>query len=383
MKVDSIKVSMVSGVLGIVLLIASLLIGTIGLGLGALCTIVALGTFIRWVIKDGGDEAMFFAGAGIIVVAIIAGGAITWGSIEVVSSGDEGVIVSSPLGNNGEQLDEGWHVNPIYLLSKVETIRYNTQTSEYIGGTDSSAIDNDGCIMVLSSDALYVYIDMSISYNLNKDTVGKLRTEFGSDWKMQLIHQNVRSIPRNVALQYKALDLATDDTSRTEFQNKIVAQLTDKIESDSHGYVKVSNVAIREVRFADSLISKINEKMNAQQDQERAVIEQETEKIRADTEKQVAIVQAQKELELAEKQLEIETANMEVAKKKAEAEAAVKKTEAEAEAYAIQKKAEAEAEAYQMLINEFGSVDKYNQYILYQNTTTTIVPSGSTPIIGV
>lgn len=370
------RISIICAILAIVSFLASMIVGLVGLALGFVFAIVGLVTAIKYVCMEDNIFVLILA-----IISLICGGVVTVGSIETVSSGEEGVVVSSPLGHNGEVLSEGWHVNPIFCLSKVETIRYNTQTSEYIGGTDSSAVDNDGCIMVLSSDALYVYIDMSISYSLDKEKVGKLRTEYGSDWKMQLIHQNVRSIPRNVALQYKALDLATDDTSRTEFQNKIVTQLTDKIESDSNGYIKVSNVAIREVRFADTLIGKINEKMNAQQDLERAEIEKQTASVKAESEKQVAIVNAQKQLELAQKQLEIEKANVEVEKTKAEAQAQAITIKAEAEAQATKIKAEAEADRYNLIITEFGSVDAYNDYVKNQNTSWGIVPSGSSTIV--
>lgn len=370
-------ISAVSGVLAIICIIASLFVGIVSFALGVIFAIVCTVFAIKHSFERETLSLLLF----LALASLIGCGAVAALSVESVSSGEEGVIVSSPLGHNGDILEEGWHFDPIYALSKIEDIRYNTQTSEYIGGTNYNDVDNDGCIMVLSSDALYVYIDMSISYNLDKSTVGKLRTEFGSDWKMQLIHQNVRSIPRNVALQYKALDLATDDTSRTEFQNKIVSQLTSKIESDSKGYINVSNVAIREVRFANTLIDKINEKMNAQQDLERAEIEKQTASVKAESEKQVAIVNAQKQLELAQKQLEIEKANVEVEKTKAEAEAQAIKIKAEADAQATKMKAEAEADRFNQIITEFGSVEAYNEFVKNQNTSWGIVPNSSTIIV--
>lgn len=328
----------------------------------------------KWV---GHSHLMVF----IIVLVIIVFGAIAIASIHKVDAGEEDVVVSSPNGQVGNSYDAGLYFDPSFILSSFDTVRYNTQTSEYIGGTDSEAIDNDGCIMILSSDALYVYIDMSVTYSIDKSHVSDLRIEFGNDWKVQLIHQNVRSIPRELALNYRALDLATDNDARSEFQVSIIEKLTEKIQSDSKGYIKVSNIAIREVRFANELISKINEKMNAQQDLERAGIEKQTASVRAESEKQVAIVNAQKQLELAQRQLEIEQANLEVAKTKAQAEAQAITIKAQADADATRLKAEAEADRYNLIITEFGSVEAYNEFIKNQNTNWGIVPSGSSTIV--
>ena len=363
----------------VVLVISSIFLGAIPF-IGGVACFIAGAVFSVLNLKRYDDDVNIIIIVSLVAALIVISGCALM-STHKVDAGTEDVIVSSPAGNIGATYEPGWYFDPSFILSNFDSIRVNTQTSEYIGGTNADAVDNDGCIMILSSDALYVYIDMSVSYNVNKSSASDLRLDFGNDWKTQLIHQNVRSIPREIALKYRALDLATDNDARSAFQTEIVQKLADKIETDSKGYVHVSNIAIREVRFADELISKINEKMNAQQDLERATIEKQTASVRAESEKQVAIIEAQKQLELAQKQLEIEQANVEVEKTKAQAQAQAVIIKANAEAEAIRAKAQADADMYNLIIAEFGDVEAYNNYIKYQNTTWGIVPDGSSTIV--
>ena len=378
-KIPFSTLAVVCIVASIALALSSIFLGVIPFIAGIACLVAGIVFTVLTPRNSYGDPNI--ALIILVVASLLVIGGCTLSSMHKVDAGTEDVIISSPAGNIGATYEPGWYFDPSFILSNFDSIRVNTQTSEYIGGTDASAVDNDGCIMILSSDALYVYIDMSVSYNVNKSSASDLRLDFGNDWKTQLIHQNVRSIPREIALKYRALDLATDNDARSEFQTEIVQKLADKIEEDSKGYIHVSNIAIREVRFADELISKINEKMNAQQDLERATIEKQTASVRAESEKQVAIIEAQKQLELAQKQLEIEQANVEVEKTKAQAQAQAVIIKANAEAEAIRAKAQADADMYNLIIAEFGDVEAYNNYIKYQNTTWGIVPDGSSTIV--
>ena len=90
-------------------------------------------------------------------VALIAVLIICVGSIVTVDAGEKGVVVNSPAGNLGEVIDEGWHYDTKYMVSSIETIRFNTQTVEYVGSDDS--YDTIGGITVLTSDNLTVDMD--------------------------------------------------------------------------------------------------------------------------------------------------------------------------------------------------------------------------------
>ena len=319
-------------VLAIVCIVISAFVGIIAFAIGMV--LIVLSAICLYKAYTTEDDCVFPMIA--IFVAILGAGVLSVFSIENVDAGEVGIVTSSPMGV-GQSVDEGWHFDPKFALSNIEHIRYNTQTTEYVGGTDSSSDDTNGCVMVISKDAMYVYIDMSVTYSIPSSYVSDLRMQYGSDWKSTLLDQNVRSIPRLEGTQYNALDLIGE--KRSEFESEVKNKLIEKIES--YGIV-VSDVNIREYRIPDSLQEAVEKKMAAEQDKDRAEIEKQTAITNAEAKKEVALIEAETKLLSAEK----------------------------------------EAQAMKELISGFGTVDKYNQYLYIQaltdpdsNITYVIVPS--------
>ena len=195
-------------VLAIVCIVISAFVGIIAFAIGMVLIVLSAICLCKAYTTE--DDCVFPMIA--IFVAILGAGVLSVFSIENVDAGEVGVVTSSPMGV-GQSVDEGWHFDPKFALSNIEHIRYNTQTTEYVGGTDSSSDDTNGCVMVISKDAMYVYIDMSVTYSIPSSYVSDLRMQYGSDWKSTLLDQNVRSIPRLEGTQYNALDLIGEKRS--------------------------------------------------------------------------------------------------------------------------------------------------------------------------
>lgn len=331
-KISNGGLGTIFAILAIVCIIVSAFVGIIAFAIGmALIVLSAICLYRAYTIED---DCVFPMIA--IIIALLGAGVLSVFSIENVDAGEVGVVTSSPMGV-GQSVDEGWHFDPKFALSNIEHIRYNTQTTEYVGGTDSSSDDTNGCVMVISKDAMYVYIDMSVTYSIPSSYVSDLRMQYGSDWKSTLLDQNVRSIPRLEGTQYNALDLIGE--KRSEFESEVKNKLIEKIES--YGIV-VSDVNIREYRIPDSLQEAVEKKMAAEQDKDRAEIEKQTAITNAEAKKEVALIEAETKLLSAEK----------------------------------------EAQAMKELISGFGTVDRYNQYLYIQaltdpdsNITYVVVPS--------
>ena len=325
-------------VIAIVCIVISAFVGIIAFAIGIV--LIVLSAICLYKAYTTEDDCVFPMIA--IFIAILGAGVLSVFSIENVDAGEVGIVTSSPMGV-GQSVDEGWHFDPKFALSNIEHIRYNTQTTEYVGGTDSSSDDTNGCVMVISKDAMYVYIDMSVTYSIPSSYVSDLRMQYGSDWKSTLLDQNVRSIPRLEGTQYNALDLIGE--KRSEFESEVKNKLIDKIES--YGIV-VSDVNIREYRIPDSLQEAVEKKMAAEQDKDRAEIEKQTAITNAEAKKEVALIEAETKLLSAEK----------------------------------------EAQAMKELISGFGTVDRYNQYLYIQaltdpnsNITYVVVPSDNGGLI--
>ena len=250
-------------VVGLAMVVASLFAGVALFLIGTVVCIAMAGIKISRISKDES-----YAGVGMLVFTLIVVAIICFGGVVKIDAGDRGVIVNSPNGDIGEVIDEGWHFNPQYMLCVIEEIRINTQTTEYVG-SDSSE-DTVGGITVLTSDNLTINMDMAVTYHIPADYVSHLRMNYGSDWKLTILHQEVRSVPRLVCVQFSALEIIGE--SRESVEEAIKSGLSMSIENKG---IIVDNIVIREFRIPTALTEAIELKLTAQQNLDRAKIDLE------------------------------------------------------------------------------------------------------------
>jgi regulator of protease activity HflC (stomatin/prohibitin superfamily) len=129
---------------------------------------------------------LLFVSLGIILWLLIA-------SFVVVPAGHKGVVVTGPFGPDRNEINEGWSWNPVYAVSDIEVIRYNTQTR------DMTASQGSG-LTVRSSDNLDIAMDVSLIFRLPSDKVADVRIERGSYY--DLVDRFMRNTPRNVASNF-------------------------------------------------------------------------------------------------------------------------------------------------------------------------------------
>lgn len=252
--------------LGIVLIGLSVRMSKVFFVFGALLMFVGGGIMIYKAFK-GGDGAPAVTGGAMIFISVIAVAALAFGSIVTVDTGERGVIVNSPDSDMiGSVIDEGWNFDTTYLMCNIETIRINSQTIEYVGSDNSE--DTVGGITVLTSDNLTVDMDLAVTFHIPAEYVGKMRMSYGPDWKITMLHQEVRSIPRLVCAQYTALEIVGAD--REYVEQAIKSRLSESIEQRG---IVVDNVVIRELRIPNVLTDAIQQKLAAQQMLEKAQID--------------------------------------------------------------------------------------------------------------
>ncbi len=264
-------------VVGIVALASMFFVGMVALIVSAVCFGLAffLGIANR---RDERGFLLMIISVVLIIILLVS----TMMSLVSVSAGNVAIITNSPDSELiGTTMSEGWHFNPIYALSSVEIIRYNTQTAEFVGN-DYSADDDTGSIQVLSKDNLAIVLDFSITYNIPRDNVSHIRLTYGSDFSDTIIKQVARSVPRDVCANYNATDIIGDDRSLVE--QTIKTRVTQGIEQ--YG-VDVIEVKLREIRPPSTLMNAIEEKKVAEQavitaeyNKQRITIEAEAEKTR-------------------------------------------------------------------------------------------------------
>jgi regulator of protease activity HflC (stomatin/prohibitin superfamily) len=242
----------------------------------------------------GKRERTLIAIGGIGMVALLM---ITSVSVVTIDAGEVGVVTNSASGDlKGSVLTNGWHFDPRYATSSIDTIRYNTQISEYIGKDRMD--DIDGSVMVMSKDQMYIYIDLSISYNITESEAANLRFTYGPDWKVIIVHQVARSVPRAICAEYDALNIVGID--RPAIELAIMNKITDDIETKGGKAtgLNVVDVKIREMRIPEGLQAAVEQKLIANQLLEKAQIDLERIKVEAEAEAQKRIIEATADAEV-------------------------------------------------------------------------------------
>jgi len=143
----------------------------------------------------------------IIIIILVLSVLMVW-SLQVVPAGHKKVVVSAPNPDwIGKVIDEGWNFNLYYIACSIETVRYNKQTVAFTNLEVEEGLDIHGPVNVRTMDNLEVYVDFSITYHINAEDVGDLRVKYG-DYKQTILVQVARSVPRDVASQFNALEMA-------------------------------------------------------------------------------------------------------------------------------------------------------------------------------
>jgi regulator of protease activity HflC (stomatin/prohibitin superfamily) len=179
-------------------------------------------------------------------------------STKVIPAGYKGVVFNSPTGPANEEINEGWQFNFEYLLADVIYVEYRTQTINFVGNDQGS--DHSGSISVSSKDNIMIYMDFSIMYHIQEDMVSDLVIENGQNYQARIIQPIARSIPRDIAAHYNAMDIR--GAMRGEVERAISENITISL---ARKYIIVENFAMRDIRLPAQLETAIENKKVAEQ----------------------------------------------------------------------------------------------------------------------
>jgi len=190
-----------------------------------------------------------------------------------VTSIDAGAVgVIDTFGRvSDEVLQPGLHLkNP---FSNV--ILMSTRTEEY---TMSRAFEEgshpgDDSIEALTADGLTINLDVTVLYRLDGVQAPKIYQDLGLTYEEKLIRPQIRSKIREVASQFKVVDIYSD--KRAEVQQAIFDQLKTALEGRG---IILEDVLLRDVVLPDSLKDSIALKLSAQQEAEQLNFEIEKSK---------------------------------------------------------------------------------------------------------
>ncbi|MBM4250250.1 MAG: hypothetical protein FJ149_12700 [Euryarchaeota archaeon] len=193
-----------------------------------------------------------------LVLIIFAVLGIVLDMLEVIPAGHKGVIITSPGGPSDIEINEGYQFDTRYIWADVVVVEYRTQTVHFIG--QDYADDEKGSVQIITNDSMPIFLDLSVIYHIQEDRVADLVLENGVDYQHRIIYPYVRSIARDVASRYQALDIIGEKRSAVEttIQQNIITKLAEK-------YIIVEGVPMRDVRIPANLESAIINKKVAEQ----------------------------------------------------------------------------------------------------------------------
>lgn len=261
---------------------------------------------------------------GIVLAAILVIGAVALiGCTVRIPAGYVGIVYDMNGGVSDEVLTQGWK-----LVSPTKKVTTYTVGLEQSGLTAEATQDSakDESFNIPTSDGKTVNVSLEFSYYFDSeriaDTFKTFKGQSGESIKTTFIKPKIKAWSQEVSANYPVADIFGDQ--RTAINAELDTHLKKKF--DQYGII-IDTVNFTDIRVDEETAAAIQQKVNAQQEQELARIQAETAKVQAQKEKEVAMIAAQKEKEVAS----------------VNAERQIIAAQAQADALMIQAKAEADA----------------------------------------
>lgn len=159
------------------------------------------------------------------------------------------------------EYNEGIHVK----LPWVSVDRFNVKTQEYtmtrIEG--EGAVTKDDRIRTVTSEGLYVDLDITVLYRLNSAMADSVRRSIGREGEYQqvVVRPNIRSAIREVVSSFEAADIY--GSGRTEVQARIQKTLEDTLEPRG---INIESILLRDVGLPEQITAAIEAKKEAEQE---------------------------------------------------------------------------------------------------------------------
>ena len=208
---------------------------------------------------------------------VIAGAAVALlaSSFVVVPAGTVGVVFNVVGGVQQNELGEGVHL-VLPVLQQVTLYEARQQELTLANETNDE-------ISARSSEGLEITIDVTVLYQVVRDSAAALHQDIGPSYEDIRIRPEVRSQIRDGISEYRAADLIS--TQRAELQKRIEDSLITALGEDN---IRVLSVLLRDVRIPESITQAIEEKQAAEQQ----VAVEENRRRQAEISAQRAVVEA-------------------------------------------------------------------------------------------
>lgn len=266
-----------------------------GILLGFIFAIIAIGSFCLWFVEDNKPLHIIGTVLGSIFVVLFI--CIPF-SIHQIDAGE--VAVVKIWGDAKEVRTEGIHFD-FWMSHKYEM--YDCKVQQVIVNTEA-----------YSKDAQTMDIELVVQYQIQKENAMLIAKNYGG---LDMLESRISTISiERMKSVLSSKEAMTIIETRGEVSNNITETISQAITDDY--YINIKNVVLTDISFSDAFEKTVEEKMIAEQ-----------EKLKAQYEKEKAIIEAEARLEEAKREAE-------AILYRAQQEALAEKERADAEAYALQ-----------------------------------------------
>ena len=240
-----------------------------------------------------------------------------------IPTGYVGIVYDMNGGVGDEVLSQGWKL--VAPTKKVTTYTIGLEQSGLTAENtqDSSA---DESFNIPTSDGKTVRVSLEFSYRFDEEQIAKTFVMFkgksGEEIKTTFIKPKIKAWTQEVSANHPVADIFGDQ--RTAINDELDVHLEQKFKP--YGII-IDTVNFTDISVDEETAKAIQQKVNAQQEQELARIQAETAKVQAEKDKQVARIAAEKDREVASI-----NAEKQIIAAQAQADALMIQADAEAEA---------------------------------------------------
>lgn len=242
-----------------------------------------------------------FLGAVTTAIIVIIAFFCVIGCIEKVPVGYEAVVYNMSGGVSGETLTQGWHI-----ISPTKKVKKFTISNEQLILTKDSrdGSKEDDSFTVATADDAMLSVSFQMSYRFKPETLVDTYKKFKGMDGEDIVNNRVKTVLKakisEITTDYSMMDIYSGN--RAEINKKITEYLNAEL-GEPYG-IEVIDSSIIDVHPDEKLKQAIDNRVTAMQQKQQAQAEQETAKVQAETnlikaqnEADIKILEAQAEAE--------------------------------------------------------------------------------------
>ncbi|HQV63404.1 MAG TPA: prohibitin family protein [Anaerolineales bacterium] len=205
-----------------------------------------------------------------------------------LQANEYGVVISAfaPKGYREVALTPGLH----WIIPFVESVqKYSIARQTYTMSSTSSegAVQGDDSIQARTKDGQQIFIDASVIYAADPTQLIQLHTIWQNRYEENVVRPVSRAAIRNAVSQFGVEELVS--TKRAELESAIRAEIESKLKVNN---IIMSDFLMRNIRFSDEYAAAVEQKQVAEQQAQQAKFVVESKKQEAEQARQIAQGQA-------------------------------------------------------------------------------------------